>query len=229
VTGEAKRSAERAWGVALQLDGSQGGTPEQRIQAFENYLARFPGSGHAPAARARLALWRSEGAKLADAEGLELRQDLKISQALATWNAVLASAATALLQAKAKDRSIYWQDRLDHFDGFAQLRVVSAAGLPPVHRLLLGDGPPSSYFVVSQDKQELYRSKTISNDASPAWDEAVRIALGPTHTSKLQVYRRDLFSSQLLLALPLNSLPPDGAFQMVDHNVTVKLDIERER
>jgi len=152
-----------------------------------------------------------------------------MSQALARWRTALESVRTALAKQRTAVRVMFWEDSLKNYDGFAALRILDAAGIPPVHRPILGNALPSPYFVLRQDGKEIYRSQTVHSSSKPAWGDSVRIAVSPRNELKLQLYTGGLLSDGLLLDQVLGPLPPDGGFQVKEGSIVVDLEVQREK
>jgi hypothetical protein len=210
------------------LEKSVEGKPVDRMRAMEAYISAHPDDPATPELQGHLAVWRRDNDVIAAAEAFGSRPGVRMSQVLGGWVDASIAVHTPLGKDYASKQAAKWRERLDHYAGYALLRVISAAGIPPVRRPILGATLSSTYFTVSQDDKEIYRSRTIKSTSMPAWGEAVRIAVGVEHKNLLRIFASGLLSDTALFEQPILKLPPDGQFQISGGTIVVDLTVQRE-
>lgn len=172
----------------------------------------------------------AEARGFAAAQAIDARLDVRISEAMAAWQGFLAGNPSHGRRASARGRLAAWEDSLRNYDGWAELRVISARGFQAWdHGLLANEPQPDPYFMLRVDGQFVYRSLTVPNTAAPVWNESARVYVHPGGALALEVFDRNIFVDRKILSLSLNALPPDGRFERAEGSVIVLLEIRRER
>lgn len=178
---------------------------------------------------AREADERAEAEALAQVEQLETAPDVTASRAIAAWQAFLAADRPAANQTRARARIAHWQQQLKAYRGWAEVRVVSARGLPAADTGLTGDEQADPYFILRADGDFVYRSLSVKNAPAPSWNEAARVLVAPGRSLMLDIFDRDPVGDDLLATVPLTPFPADGRFTRALGSITVVLEILRER
>jgi len=221
--------ARESWRRILQLESSSDGTYEERLQALKSFAALYPDSAEGGEVTARLKTWEEDYRQFSAAEQIEKQPGVKISTALAEWERFLADRKTDFRRGYAESRVQFWQNELTNYEGYAELTVISAVGLPPSDRGLLGRVPPDPYFVLTQSGKVLYRSGVRGKNPAPVWNEKVRVHLRPDLDLILEIRDNRLIGSRLLLWRKLAPLPANGKFRVAEGTIEVDLEILRER
>lgn len=223
------REAAAAWQQVEAMERSTDGTYEDRIAAFDAFRIGYPESPQASQALERRARWEAEAKAFAAAQQYEQVPGRKISEALRRWQAFETSQQTGFRLADARQQIAAWQEALDNYEGFADLTVLGALGLPQGDMSLYGHDAPDAYFILRQDGRPIYRSRTVDDTSAPVWRELTRPRLQPGARFTLAIFDRDWLSDDVLVEIPLGPFPPDGRFRAAGGGIQLDLAIQRER
>ena len=221
--------ARGAWDRILGLEKNLTGGYAERLQALQAFLDNYPDMVEAKSARAKLDVWQEESRVFQEAEDFETRSGARMCAILERWQEFHARQKTGLRRAYAWDKMQVWTDKIDNYDGYAELTVKSATGLPPARNLLAGGGQPHPYFVVLQDGKTLYRSRTLSDNPSPIWDEKVRVPIRPGSYLIFEIRDENLIRDILMLHQRLTPFPVDGVFSLSNGPIEANFEIRREK
>jgi eukaryotic-like serine/threonine-protein kinase len=226
---EPQKQEYEAWIAAKNLEMSYDGTYEDRVRAFREFLASYPGSAEAKDAEKKISLWEGESSRFAEAKEIENLPGARICERLAKWTEFHKSQQTGFRRAYAWQRMQHWQKEVENYVGYAELTIKSASGLPPSDNEILGSSQPDPYFVLIQDKKVIYRSRTMKDTPSPDWGDKVRIFIRPLSSPALEIRDADPIGYDLLMHQELSSLPVDGVFRVSSDTIEVEMEILRER
>jgi len=224
------RKRRRLYWIALLVAAALAASAYGGYWAWRNlrpeWIARRTGDS---SAAKKLKLGEEDQRQFSAAEQLDKQPGTKICAALAAWNDYLAHQETDFQRAYAQSRIQFWTNALNNYTGYAELSVISAAGLPPSDHGIFGHSRPDPYFVLQQSGRELYRSRLLNANPAPSWNEKTRVFLRPDLDLTLEIHDKKLVGSRLLLRRNLIPLPPDGRFRVVEGSIEVDLEIARER
>jgi serine/threonine protein kinase len=221
--------ANAQWQKILALEKSTAGDYDERIQALEKFSAAYADMMEAQHARKKLVTWEEESRAFQEAQALENRSDARVCAILAHWQRFHAQQKTGLRQAYAWNRIQDMRQQIENYSGYAELTVKSATGLPPGGGVLSLKSQPDAYFVVLQNGKTLYRSRTMSDNPSPIWDEKIRIMIRPGEEMVFEIREEALVGHNLLLHQKLTPFPLDGPFRLTGDSIEAHLDIRREK
>ncbi len=227
VTADSQR-LQSDWDTILSLESSTSGEYEDRINALQHYVTMHPNAPEAQQAREKLAQWKQDSELFATPDALDKRSDAHMSEILTGWESYLAQRKTDFKKQYATERIDFWKNEIAAYEGYATLAVLSASGLPTGSHVF-GSGQSDPFFVLLQDGKSIYKSRTLSKDPAPRWNEKIRVLLKPGLDLTLEVRDKTLFSSRLLVRQNLTPLPRDGVFHIAEGPIEVQLEITRER
>lgn len=222
-------AATREWQTILDLEGSPDGSYEDRIARLTQFIEAYPGTPEVWEAQQKLELWDVEGRVFRATEDFEGRPDSRTCSILMRWKDFYSRQTTGFRRDYALNRIQYWTERVEDYTGYANLTVRSARRLPPSDFSLLGGGQPDVYFLLLEGDKVLYRSRTITDNSSPAWQERIRVYIRKGIEFHLDIWDDDLFGHEMLVDLSLTPFPVDGPFQVTDGITVVSLEIQRDR
>ena len=222
-------AALREWEDILSLEKTPRGGYQDRIVRLVRFSAMYPGTIESDQAREKLKQWENERRAFDAAEEFEGRPGSKICAILAKWQEFLASQTTGLERAHAERRILYWSKQVDGYTGNALLLIRFATGLPLTDTNLFGHGSPDAFFVLREGTKLVYRSRTVSDNSAPRWDEGTRIYIWPGLQLTLEIWDADLIGRKLLVRQTLVPLPVDGPYQISLDGVVIEVEIQRER
>ncbi len=192
------------------------------------FLAIAPDSPETDEARARLELLEPERDLLLSALAVELDPRTGDSKRLRSWETFLEHERSGYWQSVASDRVQFWQHEIEQYAGFAQLRVISASGLPWSDAEVLGRPQPDSFLILLQGRDVIHWSRAVLDNQNPVWNEPVRVFLAPGRPIVFEIRDRDPLGSDLLARRALAVLPPDGPFALSLGGIRVQMEVARE-
>ncbi len=222
-------AASREWQTILDSEKSPEGSYEDQITRLRRFIESHPGTPEVWEAQQKLELWESEGRTFHATEDFEGRPDSRTCAILARWKEFHDRQTTGFRRDYAWDRVQYWTKRVEDYTGYASLTFHSARRLPLSDFGLLGGGQPDAYFLLYEGDKVLYRSQTITDNSSPAWEEKVRIYIRRGMEFHIDIWDDDLFGHEKLVHLRLTPFPVDGPFQVTDGIAGLNLEIQRDR
>lgn len=222
-------SALREWEDILALEKARRGSYQDRFVRLVTFAAMYPGTAESDQAKEKLRVWEEERRAFDFAEEFEHRPGSKICAILAEWQEFLASQTTGLERACAEKRIQYWTKQVDGYTGNALLLIRSATGLPHTDMNLFGCGSPDAFFLLREGTKVVYKSRTVSDNSTPRWEEGTRIYTWPGLTMTLEIRDADFIGSKLLVRQTLVPFPVDGPYQISLDGVRIELEIQRER
>jgi hypothetical protein len=225
----ADAAAITEWENVLAREKEPGGSYENRIALFRGFIESYPGTAESSQAQEKLRIWEDESRAFHHAEEFEREPGRKMCAILAQWQEFYEDQTTGLRRAFAWDRIQYWTKQVEDYLGETELTVRSASGLQSADTDLFGQGQPDPYFVLLEGNKVIYRSRTLTNNPSPIWNEKVRIYLWPGLILRLEIWDDDLIGRELLAGRVLVPFPVDGPYQISDGSVLINLEIQRTR
>jgi len=222
-------SARREWEAILALIEAPEGHYDDRIERLGAFIQSHSRTAEAKVAEGMLRLWQEESLAFRDAEAFELAPSSSMSAILAKWQEFHARQTTGLRRDRAKARIQYWNRQILDYSGEAVVSIRSASGLPLSDNRLFGLGQPDPFFTLLDGDRVLYRSRTLDDNTSPAWDEKARLHLWSGLKLILEIRDDDLLGSDLLVRKLLVPLPPDGDYQISSGDIQIELEVRREK
>ena len=222
-------AARGEWEHFLILDKSPDGSYESRIALLRTLVKSYPGTVESRLAQERLRAMEDPNLAYRAAQEIERKPDAKMCAILAKWKDLFSAAPPGRRRDYAQSRIKYWSEQVENFNGYADLSIRYALGIPAGDIAVFDGGRPDPYFLLLDGSKVLYRSRTFKNMSSPLLDARIRIQIRPGMKLSLEAWDEDPVFDDLLVRRSFTPLPLDGQIQVTRGTMMISLEIQRDR